>query len=112
MRFPSRRFRDAVAGLDPLTAYSLGRQLVISRLPFARRDLLALLARGAESTTPAIANGSRRLADAVAQGLTFKLLTTSAPVLAGDRLKLRDLEEDALTDPDLKDAADRFDESA
>lgn len=112
MLFRSRRFRDAVVGLDPFTAYALGRQLVLSRLPFDRRELLTLLARGAESTTPAVANGSRRLADAVAQGLVFKLVTTRAPVLAGDALKLRDLEEDALSDPDVKDAADRFDESA
>jgi hypothetical protein len=112
MPFRSRQFRHAVARLDPLIAYALGRQLVLSRVPFRRRELLALLARGAESTTPAIANGSRRLAETVAQGLVFKLVTTKAPILAGDRLMLSRLEEDALTDPDVKDAADRFGESA
>jgi hypothetical protein len=112
MPFRSRRFRDAVAGLDPSTAYALGRQLVLSRLPFDRRELRALLERGMESTTPSIAEGARRLADVVSQGFVFKLVTTQTPVLAGVALKLRDLEEDALTDPDLKDAADRFDESA
>jgi hypothetical protein len=103
-------FRAAAARLDINEARRTFREMLVSGLPFDRDELVAVGERALEGATDPDA-GLHRVVDAIRRGLTVKLRSTPSEVFAGDRLLLRDHEQELQNDPGVKKALDELDRS-